>query len=204
MKLIKVLRTVAVLVIGLIVLFLAIAILVYTPEYVYRTVVWQGADAFDWQKFPSHPLNAAQTTYHFEVAPDPRVAELFEQLSGAEEGGVFLEKNHTQAFIVIQGGKILYENYFNHTQRDSIVTSFSVAKSFDSALIGIAIQEGYIKSVDDPITRYLPELAERDSRFNEISIRHLLLMPSGLEYVEFRPLLFNSDDILTSYYPDQR
>jgi CubicO group peptidase (beta-lactamase class C family) len=58
--------------------------------------------------------------------------------------------------------------------------------------------------VDDPITDYLPELAERDPRFREITIRHLLRMSSGLEYVEFRPLLFNSDDILTSYYPDQR
>jgi len=71
-------------------------------------------------------------------------------------------------------------------------------------LIGIAIQEGYIKSVDDSITTYLPELAKRDPRFNEIKIRDLLLMSSGLEYKEFRPLLFNSDDILTSYYPDQR
>jgi CubicO group peptidase (beta-lactamase class C family) len=98
----------------------------------------------------------------------------------------------------------LYENYFNGTQRDSIVTSFSVAKSFTSALIGIAIDEGYIHSVDDPITTYLPELAEGDPRFEEITVRHLLLMASGLDYVEFRPLLFNSDDILTSYYPDQR
>jgi CubicO group peptidase (beta-lactamase class C family) len=107
---------------------------------------------------------------------------------------------------VIQHGKILYENYFNDTQRDSIVTSFSVAKSFASALIGIAIQEGYIKSVDDPITAYLPELAERDPRFNEITIRHLLLMASGLEYVGFQPsfLNLNNDDNLTSYYTDQR
>ena len=105
---------------------------------------------------------------------------------------------------MIQDGSIRYENYFNGTQRDTMVTSFSVAKSFTSALIGIAIDEGYIKSLDEPITTYLPELAKRDPRFNEITIRHLLLMSSGLEYVEFRPLLFNSDDILTSYYNDQR
>ena len=130
--------------------------------------------------------------------------ELFGQLSGAEDWNAFLEKNQTQAFIVIQDGDIRYENYFNDTQRDSMVTSFSMAKSFTSALIGIAIQEGYIHSVDDPITDYLPELAERDPRFQEITIRHLLLMASGLEYQEFRPLLFNSDDVLTTYYPNQR
>ena len=105
---------------------------------------------------------------------------------------------------MIQDGAVRYENYFNGSQRYTMVTSFSVAKSFTSALIGIAIDEGYIDSVDDPITTYLPELADRDPRFHEITIRHLLLMSSGLEYEKFRPLPFNSDDILTSYYTDQR
>jgi CubicO group peptidase (beta-lactamase class C family) len=204
MKLIKMLGIIAAVIFGLLALFLGIAILVYPPIYVYRATVWQGSDAFDWQKFPSHPLDAAPTAYHFEAAPDPRVEELFEEITSAGDWNSFLEENSTQAFIVIQDGKILYENYFNDTQRDSIVTSFSVAKSFTSALVGIAIDEGYIYSVDDPITTYLPELAERDPRFQEITVRHLLLMASGLDYVEFRPLLFNSDDILTSYYPDQR
>jgi CubicO group peptidase (beta-lactamase class C family) len=204
MKLTKVLGILAILVVGVIVLVLAAAILVYPPEYVYRVLVWQDSDAFDWQKFPAHPLDPAPTAYHFDMAPDPRVEELFKELSGAEDWNSFLETNGTQAFIVVQDGAILYENYFNHTQRDSIVTSFSVAKSFGSALIGIALQEGYIKSVNDPITTYLPELAERDPRFNEITIRHLLLMASGLEYKDFRSLLLNGDDPLTTYYPDQR
>ena len=204
MKLIKVLRALAITVIGALVLILAAAMLVYPPQYVYRTVVWQDSDAFDWQKFPFHPLSASPTPHRFNVAADPHVAELFAQLAGTDDWERFLEENQTQAFIVIQDGTVVYENYFNNTKRDSIVTSFSAAKSFDSALIGIAIQEGFIKSVDDPITTYLPELAQRDPRFNEITIRHLLRMASGLEYVEFRPMLFNSDDILTSYYPDQR
>lgn len=178
--------------------------IVYSPAYVYRVLVWQDSDAFDWQKFPSHPLSASPTPYHFASSPDPHVEVLLTKLSGADSWDNFMETNGTQAFIVIQDGKILYENYYNDTQRDSIVTSFSVAKSFDSALIGKAIEEGHINSVDDPITIYLPELAERDPKFNEITIRHLLLMASGLEYTEMRPLLFNSDDPLTTYFPDQR
>lgn len=79
-----------------------------------------------------------------------------------------------------------------------------MAKSFTSALVGIAIDEGYIHSVSDPITDYLPELASRDSRFEMITIRDLLLMSSGLEYKELRFLLLNGDDPLTTYYPDQR
>ena len=155
--------------IGLVVLIgipLILACIVYSPEYVYRVLAWQDSDAFDWQKFPNHPLSAAPTAYHFDSAPDPRVEDLLKQLSGAEDWNSFMETNGTQAFIVIQNGTILYENYYNDTQRDSIVTSFSVAKSFGSALIGKAIEEGYINSVDDPITVYLPELAERDPQFN--------------------------------------
>ncbi|MCX6045137.1 MAG: hypothetical protein NT075_08485, partial [Chloroflexi bacterium] len=148
MKWIKMLRMLALIVMGLIALLFAIALLVYPPAYIYRTLVWQASDAFDWQKFPAHPLNAAPMPYHFAGAPNQRVEELFEQLSGADDWRNFLAANSSQAFIVIQDGTVLYEQYFNNTQRDSIVTSFSVAKSFDSALIGIALQEGHIKSVD--------------------------------------------------------
>ena len=110
MKLIKTLRILAVVVLGLVTLFLVIALLVYPPEYIFRAMVWQDLDAFDWQKFPSHPLHAAPTAYQFDVASDPRVGELFEQLSGADNWNRFLEENHTQAFIVIQDGAVLYED----------------------------------------------------------------------------------------------
>jgi CubicO group peptidase (beta-lactamase class C family) len=132
------------------------------------------------------------------------VETLLAELAATEDWNQFLADHQTQAFLVIQDGVIRYEEYFNDTTRDSIVTSFSVAKSYVSTLIGIAIEEGFIESVDDPITRYLPELAERDSRFEQITIRHLLRMASGLDYQEFRPLLLNSDDPLTTYHPDQR
>lgn len=191
-------------VLGVGVLGLAVACVVYPPVYVYRTVAWRESDVFDWQRFPAHPLEAAPQPHPFEEAPEPRVEALFQALSGADDWEEFLESNQTQAFLVIHDGRLVYEAYFNDTGRDSIVTSFSVAKSVASALVGIAIEEGHIDSVDDPITRYLPELAARDPRFREITIRHLLLMASGLAYQEFRPLLFNGDDVLTSYYPDQR
>jgi CubicO group peptidase (beta-lactamase class C family) len=58
----------------------------------------------------------------------------------------------------------------------------SVAKSVLGALVGIAIDRDRIGSVDDPITRYVPELARRDPRFGRITLRHLLTMTSGLRY----------------------
>jgi CubicO group peptidase (beta-lactamase class C family) len=53
-----------------------------------------------------------------------------------------------------------------------------------AALVGIAVDNGRIGSVDDPITRYVPELAGRDRRFGQLTLCHLLTMTSGLRYVE--------------------
>jgi CubicO group peptidase (beta-lactamase class C family) len=113
----------------------------------------------------------------------------------------FLASTGTTAFIVIKDDKILYEKYFGY-QRDSINTSFSMAKSITSALIGIAIDEGLIASVDDPITKYIPELKQKDPRFNNITIKNLLTMSSGLSYVE--QSLPWSDDTKTYYDTDLR
>jgi len=136
MKVIKVLRNLGIMILATIVLWLGIAMLVYSPLYVYRTIFWQSSDSFDWQKFPNHPLTASADPYHFTEAPDSRVEEIFEEMTGAEDWNRFLEEKDTQAFIVIQDGTVVYEKYFSGTHRDSIVTSFSVAKSFTSALKG--------------------------------------------------------------------
>lgn len=92
----------------------------------------------------------------------------------------FLLHTHTAAFLVIQDDTILYEGYISGYRRESICPSFSVAKSFAAALVGIAIDEGYIGSVEDPITKYLPEL--EDPRLSRVTIRHLLAMCSGFRW----------------------
>ena len=84
MKIGKIIRNLVILLIGVIVVWLIVAMLVYTPVYVFRTLAWMESDAFDWQKFPYHPLTAAPAIYQFDNAPDPRVADIFEQLSGAD------------------------------------------------------------------------------------------------------------------------
>ncbi|MGZ3237582.1 MAG: serine hydrolase domain-containing protein, partial [Burkholderiaceae bacterium] len=91
-----------------------------------------------------------------------------------------MERNGTIAFIVLQHGNIIIEHYYNGYHRDSITTSFSMAKSVVSALLGIAIHEKKIAGVDDPVTRYIPELLKSDRRFSRIKLRHLLEMRSGI------------------------
>jgi CubicO group peptidase (beta-lactamase class C family) len=83
-------------------------------------------------------------------------------------------------------------------------TSFSVAKSFLSTLIGIAIDERLIGSVTDPVTEYLPELSERDPRFERITLRDLLTMSSGIRYEEQSLPLPWGDDVDTYYGTDLR
>jgi CubicO group peptidase (beta-lactamase class C family) len=99
----------------------------------------------------------------------------------------FLTRAQTTSFIIVRNDTTQYEKYFNGYRRDSIVTSFSVAKAFVSVLVGIAVDQGKVKSVTDPITLYLPELERRDPRFNRVTIKDLLRMSSGLRYVEGSP-----------------
>ena len=89
------------------------------------------------------------------------------------------EGNNTQSAILIRGSSIIAEYYADKSDKDSIVTSWSVAKSFTSTLIGIAIDEGYINSIEDPITDYLPEWKGQDQ--DKILLKHLLSMRSGME-----------------------
>ena len=91
----------------------------------------------------------------------------------------YLDSSGTTAFLVIHDDEPLYEKYFDGYDKNSIQTSFSMAKSFTSVLVGIAIDKGHIKSVDEPITNYIFELREKDKRFGSITIRNLLTMSSG-------------------------
>jgi CubicO group peptidase (beta-lactamase class C family) len=90
----------------------------------------------------------------------------------------------TVALLVAQRGQLVYERYFNGYTRDSLATSFSMAKSVVSLLLGVAVAEGHIKSIDEPITQHLPELLKNDARFARITLRHLLLMRSGIRFDE--------------------
>ena len=185
---------------------LAAFAVIYSPTYMFRWLAWQDADVGDHARFPSRPVASAPEPYAFESADDPEasaqmVRDALEQSSSVgADADAFLEETGTQAFIVIRDDVVLYERYFGDFARESIATSFSVAKSYLSALVGIAIGEGHIGSADDAITEYLPELLERDARFGEITIRHLLDMTSGLRYEEFG--LPWADDALTYYFDD--
>lgn len=156
-----------------------------------RAVFWGDSDVQDHLRFPARRV-ATGTPAPLATAPAA--------IPGLDER--FLAAHDTTAFLVVRDRKVLYEGYFNGYRRDTTQTSMSVAKSVLSLLVGIAVEEGRIKSVDDPVTAYVPELRERDPRFQQITVRHLLLMRSGLRYEPTGGPW--SDDTATYYSPDLR
>ncbi|HVA76797.1 MAG TPA: serine hydrolase [Candidatus Binataceae bacterium] len=93
-----------------------------------------------------------------------------------------LARTRTQGFLVIKDGKIVDERYFNGANDKTKFTSWSVAKSFTSTLVGLALADGKIKSLDDPITEYLPEL--KGSGYDGVPINDILEMSSGVKFSE--------------------
>ena len=88
------------------------------------------------------------------------------------------------AAIVIQNDTILFEHYSGGWDGDSQSCIFSVTKTVTSMLCGIALKDGYIKSLSDPVTDYVPELKDADPKFAQLKIEHLLDMTAGLKFNE--------------------
>ena len=90
----------------------------------------------------------------------------------------FAEGQNTQGLVILRHGAIVAERYAIGSDKDTIATSWSMAKSFVSALTGIAIEEGFISSVDVPAADYVTQWAGDDRK--NITLKDLLLMSSGL------------------------
>lgn len=166
--------------------FTAFMSIKYSPTYVYRLIRYNVADVYDYKYFENRRINSADSIFSFNRNIDENYVEsLFHDKVislGFNSFDEWANKSKTTALIFIRRDTILYEKYFNGFNRESYFHSQSMAKSFISALIGFALDDGYIKSINDPMTKYIPELAERDPRFEKITIRNLLMMRSGLKY----------------------
>jgi len=93
-----------------------------------------------------------------------------------------LERTYANALLVMKDGRIVYETYRNNTNPATRFIAFSMTKSITSVLIGCALEEKRIRSIDDPITRYLPEL--KGGGYDGVTIRQILQMRSGVDYEE--------------------
>lgn len=94
----------------------------------------------------------------------------------------YMERQRLAGLIVIHDGRVRLERYGLGFGEEGRWTSFSVAKSFTSTLVGVAIQDGHISSLSDPVTRYIPALA--GSGYDGVTVAQLLAMSSGVRWNE--------------------
>jgi CubicO group peptidase (beta-lactamase class C family) len=159
-------------------LFLMIACTIISSCQLGRFVVYNFADVNDHKKFESRKLTATSIPSYFLNTDSGKYPKQVNDIAFEK----YLEMNKTVAFIIIKNDTIQYEKYFKGYHKESIVPSFSMAKSITSILIGCAIDDGIIKSVDEPITHYIPELTTNG--FDKVTIKHLLQMTSGIQFNE--------------------
>jgi len=119
--------------------------------YTYRKLFWGDSNASDKYRFDSRTPQASAAPYRFLAAPNPeptrRSRQTTSETSDLEQ---MLADMGTEALLVLRDDTLLYEGYFNGARRDSLLASFSVAKSVSSALVGMALREGKLHSLDDP------------------------------------------------------
>lgn len=94
----------------------------------------------------------------------------------------YMADQRTAGLVIIQDGKVRFERYGLDFDAQGRWTSFSVAKSLTSTLVGAAIQDGFIGSLDDTVSRYIPDL--RGSAYDQVTIRQLMTMSSGVRWNE--------------------
>lgn len=131
--------------------------------------------------FPVREISASNTPFIFKR--DEKPLEVSYQFKGKDRSlAEFLDEVEATGLLVIQNDTIIHERYFQGGNNESTFTSWSMAKSFVGTLIGMALGDGKIASLDDPITQYLPELST--SGYADVPIRHILQMSSGVDFNE--------------------
>src|SRR5919106_1221578 len=148
-----------------------------------RAMIWMDADVGDQLRFPSRVIAAGDAGsppprgYEADLGPSP--------LGGPRGFDAFLRQTDTRAFLVVQDDRVVYERHLGGTDRGTLHTTWSVAKSVLSTLVGIAIDEGLIGSADDTYTYYGADLREIALEKSEVE------QPPGEEfhYNNYNPLL---------------
>jgi CubicO group peptidase (beta-lactamase class C family) len=168
--------------------------LTYTNKYSHlrNFAIWGVHTIHDYKTHPTRIVKAAEkpqpwfydSAYNTGIVSDSLMA--------------IIDSNDTHAFLVIQNGKLLYEKYWDNYDTSRLSGSFSAAKSIISLLIGIALDEGKIKSLDEPVANYLPHFKE--AGLDKVRIKDLLTMSSGTNYKESDKGYFSMN--ASGYYGD--
>ncbi|RHW43538.1 class C beta-lactamase-related serine hydrolase [Neobacillus notoginsengisoli] len=187
------------------ILLIFVSSIMFSPQYVFRTIINGNSGVEDYKIFPKRVIHKSSHSYQYDVDIDDSLKSMtidytFNGKPQSKPLSSLLKDSDTSSFIVVQNDKVVIEDYFNGYTKDSVNTSFSMAKSIDSLLIGIAIEKGYIQSVRQSIAEFINEF--KGTKMEDITIEDLLSMRSDIRYEEGN--IWFGDDAKTYYMPDLR
>ena len=134
-----------------------------------------------YQSFNATVIPASAEPFYFPV-DTKTLPDSFEYNNNAISTQGFITDSQTTGLLVLKNGNIVYEDYWLGHEKNKQHISFSVAKSFVSALLGIAVEEGVVTSIEQAVTDYVPELM--GSGYEGVSIKNVLQMSSGVSFNE--------------------
>jgi CubicO group peptidase (beta-lactamase class C family) len=135
------------------------------------------------QLFNTRPVAPGKATWTLSMSKKQIGPDFTFDVDGKKTTLVdFLSGARVNALLVLKNGEIVSEIYRNGSAPATRFIAMSMSKSFISALYGIAVAEGHIKSIDDPVTAYLPEL--KGTVYEKATIKNLLMMRSGVAWNE--------------------
>ena len=136
------------------------------PYHVKRALTYWYPEIKDHEIFENRTIEKSDSAYEWAFHTN------YNKKGPSQAQRDTLEQYQSIAFLVIQNGSILYEEYWDDYDENSQTNSFSMAKSIVGLLIGAAIDDGYIKSLDQPVGDFLPHFKEGNNQ--QLTIRHLL------------------------------
>lgn len=168
---------------GLVVLaVLAIYLALPQNHFIIRALIYQHVNIDDYTLFHNRTIQKG-------VGEPWALSPKYNAYTLSDDQLKYFDQFKTVAYLVIKDTAILSETYWDGYSQNSISNSFSMAKSIVSLLVGCAVQDSFIKSIDEPIGNYLPEFKDGDK--GKVTIKHLLTMSSGLSWDESYSSLFS-------------
>lgn len=185
---------------GLVLIVLSAALLavyVVIPCYVRMALLYWYPNIDDMSIFPSRRVSAG-VPQPWPTDPEAPFTTIPDKYRGD------FDKYKTVAFVVVRDSALLFEEYWNAYSDTSYSNTFSMSKSVISLLTGCALEDGFIRSLDQPVRDFIPEYPESNV-FSPLTLRHLLTMSAGIDYDESYASLFSKttevyygDDLLAS------
>lgn len=164
---------------------LLFVVLLFSSCHAGRTIIYNFGDYDDYKKFAQAPIAKGEQATDFPQASEfilNSSGEKVQAFLGGQSLDDFFTDTKSTAFLVLRNDSLIFERYYNKHKQSDLHCVNSVSKSFISLLFGIALQEGKIKSVEQPVTDYIKEL--RGTEYDKMTIEDLLYMRSGVDFSE--------------------